>query len=180
MQGDREAFSAIVQLTHARLYRTACLILRDPDLAADAVQDALVSAWVDARAIRDPERFEAWLNRLLVRSCFRVAKRTRRRATIELPMLPIDLPAADRELAMVAVRDEIGQAFARLTPEHRAVLVAHHYLGLSDDEGAVLLDIPPVTYKSRLQRATDALRAALDPASRGGTVAPDSLKGSAA
>src|SRR6478752_5277082 len=67
MQGDREAFSAIVQLTHARLYRTACLILRDPDLAADAVQDAFVSAWVDAKAIRDPARFEAWLNRLLVR-----------------------------------------------------------------------------------------------------------------
>ena len=166
MQGDREAFSAIVQLTHARLYRTACLILRDPDLAADAVQDAFVSAWVDAKAIRDPARFEAWLNRLLVRSCFRVARRTRRRAAVELPMLPIELPAPDREIALVALRDEMGRAFSHLTPEHRAVLVAHHYLQLSDGDAAAAVGIPVGTYKSRLHRATEALRASIEAAAR--------------
>jgi RNA polymerase sigma-70 factor, ECF subfamily len=162
MHGDREAFSRIVQLSHARLYRTACLIVRDPDLAADAVQDALVSAWLDAKAIRDPSRFDAWLNRLLLRACFRLAGRSRRRATLEVPGVIVDIATLDRGLAHVTERDEIGRAFGHLTAEHRAALVAHHYLELTDGEAAAALAIPLGTYKSRLHRATDAMRAALE------------------
>ena len=81
-------------------------------------------------------------------------------------MLPIELPAPDREIALVALRDEIGRAFSHLTPEHRAVLVAHHYLQLSDGDAAAAVGIPIGTYKSRLHRATEALRASIEAAAR--------------
>ncbi len=69
--GDREAFSALAAASISRLYAVANLILRDGDRAQDAVQEALVSAWRDVRALRDPDAWDAWLNRLTVRACYR-------------------------------------------------------------------------------------------------------------
>ena len=178
MHGDREAFATVVATTHARLYRTARLIVRDPDQAADAVQDALLSVWVDARAIRDPERFDAWLDRLVVRACIRVARRARRRAVVELQSEPVAPIGGDPGFALVAMRDEIGRAFERLTPEHRAALVAHHYLQLSDGEAALALGVPLGTYKSRLHRATDAMRAAVEAQGRPQLPRPDAFEDS--
>src|SRR5688572_19817814 len=82
--GDHGAFAALAAGSISRLHRTARLILRDDDSASDAVQDALTSAWLDLRAVRDPDRFDAWLNRLLVRACYRVAGRERRRRLVEI------------------------------------------------------------------------------------------------
>ena len=78
-QGDREAFSELAAVVAPRLHATARLILGQPDRADDAVQDALVEAWRDLRGLRDPERLDAWLHRLLVRACNRHAIRNRRR-----------------------------------------------------------------------------------------------------
>jgi len=161
-RGDHVAFATIAAAVIDRLQRTARLILRNEDQAADAVQDALVAAWLDIRALRDPDRFEAWLGRLLIRSCYRVAARERRRSVVEIHVPTPDLAVGSDPQAGVLARDRIERAFARLSTEQRAVLVAHHYLSLTDGEAAEQLGLPLGTYKSRLNRASSALRASLD------------------
>jgi RNA polymerase sigma-70 factor, ECF subfamily len=158
--GDHAAFSALAAGALARLYRTARLILRDDDLASDAVQEALLAAWLDIRGIRQPDRFDAWLDRILIRSCYREAGRRRGRA-VRLDIDALEIGAAGGQ-ASVDDRDQLDRAFRQLTPEHRAVLVVHHYLGLRDAAAADLLGVPPGTFKSRLNRATAALRSAID------------------
>jgi RNA polymerase sigma-70 factor, ECF subfamily len=160
--GDHEAFSALATDAFDRLHRTARLILRSDERAADAVQESLMAAWLHIRAVRDPDRFDAWLQRLLVHACYREARRVKRREIVEIH---VDAPEtrghADPQ-EQTAVRDQLERGFRRLSPEQRAVLVCHHYLGLSDLEAAMVLDLPLGTFKSRLHRATAALRAALD------------------
>jgi RNA polymerase sigma-70 factor (ECF subfamily) len=126
------------------------------------VQEALLQAWLDLRGLRDPERFEAWLHRLLVRACYRVAKRGRQFAVVELALDTTHEPMTPDAQSAVAVRDQLDRAFRRLSPEQRAVIVLHHYLGLSLAESAEALAIPLGTMQSRLSRATQAMRAALD------------------
>ena len=75
MAGDREAFTELTRLSIGKLYAIARLILRDNERAEDATQEALVAAWRQLSALRDPDRFEAWLRRLLVRACYREADR---------------------------------------------------------------------------------------------------------
>ncbi len=144
------------------MHATARLILRDLERADDAVQDALLAAWLDIRGVRDPDRFDAWLMRLLVRACYRVAKRERRRSIVEIGLLETDAPTVADSAISVAVRDQLDRGFRRMSSEYRAVLVLHHYLGLSDHEAADVLGIPVGTLKSRLNRASSAMRAALE------------------
>ena len=158
--GDHAAFTSLAAASIARLFRTARLILRDDDLASDAVQETLVAAWLDIRGIRDPDRFGAWLDRILIRACYREASRGRGR-TVRLDVGAFDIGRPGGQ-ADVDDRDQLDRAFRRLTPEHRAVLVVHHYLGLRDAPAADLLGLPPGTYKSRLNRASIALRAAIE------------------
>jgi len=161
-RGDREAFSSLVSASIGQLYATARLILRTDDRAEDAVQDALVRAWLDIRALRDPDRFEAWLRRLLIRACYRAAKRERVRQIAEIRALPSGASVVEDEQRLVAIRDQLDRAFRRLGPDQRAVLVLHFYVDLSDLETADALAVPIGTMKSRLNRATSALRAALE------------------
>ncbi len=161
-RGDVDAFSALTAGATNRLFGAARLILRDDERAADAVQDALLQAWLDVRGLRDPDRFDAWLHRLLVRACYRAAKRDRQRVVVELTnSLTLEPKTSDAQRA-VAVRDQLDRGFQRLSPEQRAVIVLHHYLGLSLAESAEALAIPLGTMQSRLSRATQAMRAALD------------------
>jgi RNA polymerase sigma-70 factor (ECF subfamily) len=161
-RGDLDAFSALTIGTTDRLFATARLILRDDEQAADAVQDALLQAWVDVRSLHDPDRFDAWLRRLLVRACYRAAQRGRQRKVVELTnSLTLESTTSDAQGA-VAVRDQLDRGFQRLSPEQRAVIVLHHYLGLSLAESAEALAIPLGTMQSRLSRATQAMRAALE------------------
>lgn len=173
--GDHEAFSALASTAISRLHRTARLILRDDDRASDAVQDALTSAWLDIRALRDPERFDAWLHRLLVRACYREAGRSRRRWALEVQVTALDFPVASDGTHDLVLRDQLERGFRRLSPDQRAVLVVHHYLGLRDGEAADALGIPAGTVKSRLNRATAALRAALEADDRAGALAREVL-----
>ncbi len=160
--GDRAAFAELARASFDQLFRTARLILRDDDRAADAVQDALLSAWLHVRAIREPERFEAWLQRLLVRGCYREARRFTRRRVREIPIAPAHVLSATDVQFDVALRDQLARGFERLTVEHRAVLVLHHYLGLPDADAAAAIGVAIGTYKSRLNRASTALRAELE------------------
>jgi len=173
--GDHDAFAALAATAIARLHRTARLILRDEDAAGDAVQDALLEAWLDIRSVRDPQRFDAWLNRILVHTCYRAADRQRRRRTIEVPVGTIDPPGDPGDGSRLATRDSLDRAFRRLTPEQRAVLVLHHCLGLPDAEAAATLGIRAGTFKSRLNRAKVALRAALEADERGSGLAVETL-----
>ena len=161
-EGDQAAFTVLAAAIVGRLERTARLILRDDERAADAVQDALVAAWLDIRALRDPARFEAWVGRVLVRCCYRLAGHERRRSVVEIRVSDPEMAATDDPHRHVEDRDVIARAFDRLTAEQRAVLVAHHYLGLPDAEAADMLGLALGTYKSRLNRATVALRASLE------------------
>jgi RNA polymerase sigma-70 factor (ECF subfamily) len=164
--GDREAFGELAASSMARLYNLAQLMLGDSDLSADAAQEALIVGWRDLRALRDPERFEAWLTRILVRCVYRAAKAERRhrdrRHLINLEEASTPESGPDLEN-----RDAIDRGFRQIKAEYRAVLVARHYLGLTDDEAAELLGVPSGTVKSRLHRATAAMRAAVDADTRG-------------
>lgn len=165
--GDRESFGALAGAWITRLYDLAQMLLNDSDLAEDAVQETLIVTWRDLRALRDPDRFDWWLHRILVRTAYRVAKGERRRidrrGIVDTEVMSTPDAAGD-----LADRDEIDHGFRRLKPEYRAVLVLHHYLGLSDDEAADVLGVPAGTYKSRLHRATAALRAELEADARDG------------
>ncbi len=173
--GDADAFEELAASAFGRLHRMASLILRSNDRAADAVQEALTSAWVHIRAVRDPDRFDAWLNRLLVNACYRELRRSKRREVVEIQMpAPEDRGHGDAQ-EVTALRDQLERGFRRLSPEQRAVLVIHHYLRLPDAEAALVLEIPLGTFKTRLHRATAAMRAALEADERTPAVAQESV-----
>ena len=173
MAGDHEAFGELARLSIGRLYAAAHLILRDQGQAEDATQEALVAAWRDLSALRDPDRFDAWLRTLLVRACYREARRGRR-TRIEATVPTITTAVPDRS-ALVADRDEIERGFRHLDPDQRAVIVMHFYLGLPLVEVAATLGIPEGTAKSRLHRATQAMRATLDADARQARMAEGGL-----
>jgi len=160
-RGDEAAFVDLIRVRSNRLFAIAHRILRDIDRAEDALQDALVIAWRDLRGLRDPDRLDAWLTRVLVHVCIAHATRERRR-TANLRMLPVDGPAAPDELLSIADRDLLERGFRRLPPDQRAVLVLHHFLGYAPSEMAEILGIPPGTARSRLFNAHRAMRAALE------------------
>ena len=169
--GDLDAFSALTVGRTNRLYGAARLILRDDEHAADAVQDALLQAWLDLRGLRDPDRFDAWIHRLLVRACYRVASRRRSRELVEITLNSTAEPATADALRSISIHDQLDRGFRRLSPEQRTVIVLHHYLGLSLIESAEALAIPLGTMQSRLSRATQAMRAALEADERPAVVA---------
>ena len=114
-QGDHDAFAVLARAALARLDTAARLILRDTELARDAVQEALVRAWRDLPGLRDPERFDAWLYRLTVHACID-STRHRRRRVIEVELSPSDdIPIADASGA-IADRDQLDAALRGLDP----------------------------------------------------------------
>ena len=159
-RGDREAFGVLAGGAVDRLYATARLILRDAELAEDATQEALVRAWRDLPTLRDVERFDAWLYRLLVRACADIGRHRRRwRAAITIvPREPAELDRAGE----LADRDQLERGLRRLNDAQRSILVLTFYLGFTPGEAADALAIPVGTAKSRLHYAIEALRAVLD------------------
>ena len=130
--GDRDAFAALVHMTSDRMYALAARILRDNDLAEDALQGALITVWRQLPTLRDPDRFEAWVRRLLVHACYAEARR-RRSWAANVRVLPVDGPAAPDGLVSIDDRDALDRAFRRLTVEQRAVFVLHHHVGPAAD-----------------------------------------------
>ena len=159
--GDREAFGALVQVISDRSYALAARILRDGYLAEDAMQGALITAWRHLPGLRDPDRFEAWVRKLVVHACYAEARR-RRTWAANVRVLPVDGPAGPDGLLSIVDRDELERIFRRLPVEQRAVFVLHHHIGLPLTEIAETLGIPEGTARSRLHYATKALRAAVE------------------
>lgn len=164
MRGDHDAFAALIGAASTRLYALASLILRDPDQAQDAAQDAFIRAWREVPRLRDADRFDAWLRRLVVNSCYDEARRGRRRAEVTLFNVK-DRAVADTSSAFVE-SDRIDQAFRRLPLDQRSVLVLQHYFDLSHTEIAETLAIPLGTVKSRVRYGIAAMRAALEAGDR--------------
>ena len=160
-RGDHDAFEALASVAFDGLYALAHRILRDVDRADDAVQECLIRAWRELPRLRDPDRFEAWLRRLLVNACHDDARRVRRRS-LNLTLLPLERVGAPDTSADLAERDALERGFRRLSVEQRTVLVMTHYLGLPAAEIARTLDIPVGTVQSRLLHAIKAMRAALE------------------
>lgn len=173
-RGDQDAFVDLVRSRGDGLFTIAHRILRDIDRAEDALQDALVIAWRDLRDLRDPDRFDAWVHRLLTHVCIAQARRERRRAA-NLRVLVFEDLAAPDDVLSVADRDQLERGFRRLAPDERAILVLHHYVGYGPSEIAEMLGRPAGTIRSRLHHAHRAMRAALDAEERaavlGGTSA---------
>ncbi len=159
--GDRQAFAHLVHQVSGNLYAVAYRILRDAGLAEDALQDALITAWRQLPHLRDPERFEAWIHRILVHACYAEARRSRR-WTGSVRSLPLEGAAGPDEHVTVVDRDELERAFRRLPLDQRAIFVYHHYVGLPLVEIAETLGIPAGTARSRLHYATRALKAAIE------------------
>jgi len=164
-RGDPEAFHALVCGASDRLYAIAWRILRDPDRAEDALQQALIQIWEDLPDLRDPGRFDAWTYRLVVHASYREAQRERR-WTSQIREIRVDPPGDDRVGAVID-RDEVERGFRYLTPEHRAVLVLHYFVGLPISEIAEALGIPVGTAGSRLHYAVRSMRAAFEADERG-------------
>jgi RNA polymerase sigma-70 factor (ECF subfamily) len=158
-QGDRDAFADLAAAAIDRLYRVAYRILRDGDRARDATQEALLEAWRDVSKLRDPDRWEPWTYRLLVRACYRAIRRERGRTTVRL--IDPEIGAIADPMQWVIDRDQLERAFRALPAEQRAVVVLHHYVGLSLTEIAASLGIPDGTARSRLHTATRRMRASL-------------------
>ena len=161
MAGDRDAFTELTRDSIGRLYAIARLILRDTEKAEDATQEALVAAWRQLSALRDPDRFDAWLRRLLIRACYREAAKDRHQQRIVAQIRPTEMGMVDPGITL-ADRDQLERGFSRLAPEQRALVVLHYYLGLPMGETAEILGLPIGTVKSRLFRTTQQMRATLE------------------
>ena len=174
-RGDHDAFAELVDLTIARLDATARLVLRDRDLARDAVQEALIRAWRDLPGLRDPDRFDAWLHRLTVNACLDLV-RHRRRRPVEVELIATDSPVT-RDLSHdLAQHDLLDQALRGLDPGHRAVVALHYLLGMPLHEVAASLGVPVGTVKSRLHYSLAAMRATVL-ADRDPGPAPEPVRG---
>ena len=159
--GDQQAFASLARDIAIRLRKVAYGVLRDMDLAEEAAQQAVLTIWQELPRLRDPARFEPWCFRLLVRRCYAERRRSAKRATVPLDALSVE-PAGRDVSHEVALHDQLARGFARLSVEHRAVVVLHHQLGLSLEEVGEALDVPTGTVKSRLHRAMQHLRATLE------------------
>lgn len=164
-KGDRDAFAMLVRDSVDRCYGLAYRILRDHHRAQDATQQALLGAWRDLPTLREPERFEAWLHRLVVHACYTEA-RAERRFTARVVAIRAVAAGQGDELGAIGDREILDQAFRTLSPEHRSVVVLHHHHGYPLTEIASLLGIPVGTARSRLHYAIRHLRAELDSAAR--------------
>ena len=162
--GELRAFEELIRGRIDKLFRTACGILRDPTDAEDATQDACLSAWQKLPTLRDFDRLDAWLGRILINTC-RMRLRDRRRVR----EVPIDEGRSTSELTDpngMAGRaedvDRVNRALDRVSVEDRALLVLHHVHHERLDAIAAVLGIPTGTVKWRLSRARQAVQLALE------------------
>jgi RNA polymerase sigma-70 factor, ECF subfamily len=165
-EGDRDAFSELVSQTLGRLTAVARMILRDEYAAQDAVQDSFIEAWRALPGLREPDKFDAWMRRLLVRACFKGNRSSKRVQAVEIRLTPGDEPAIPDATRDVGIHDELERGLARISPEQRAVVVLVYYLDLPLADAAQAMGVPLGTAKSRLNRATSALRSVIDADSR--------------
>ena len=160
-QGDESAYAALAVRIADRMYAAAHHILRDTGRAEDAAQQAMIDIWRMLPQLKDPDRFQAWAYRIVVRAAYAEA-RSQRLWGLRSAAVPPDRPFTPDHATRVADHDQLERGFRRLPLEHRAVVVLKHFAGLSNEEIAEALDIPEGTVRSRLYYSLKTLRAALE------------------
>lgn len=160
MQGDHDAFAELVRGAIGRLDTAARLVLRDPELARDAVQEGLIRAWRDMRKLRDPDSFDSWVHRLTINACIDQLRRRKRRP-IEIEITALHTPSTPDTSGRLADRDLVDGIMRRLDEHGRAIVVLHYYLGMPLNEVGRSLGIPTGTVKSRLHRALVEMRSGI-------------------
>jgi len=151
---------------HARIdaiYRVSNAIVGDEADARDATQETFIAAWRRIRELRDPDRFDAWLQRIAVNSARMTLRARGRRLVREIPAGDVAAlaMAADRATAERSDADILATALDTLPTDQRTILVLHHLEGHGVAELAEILAIPVGTVKSRLHTARRALESAL-------------------
>ncbi len=161
-EGDREAFAGLIRAAYDRLFATAYRITRDREAAEDAVQESMLRCWRDIRGLRDPDRFEAWLYRLLVNACRDQVRRASRRPVMSFGV-PEEHASGTDPFASMVEHDALERAFLKLSADQRIALVLAHYLGYSAPEIAEIVGVATGTVYSRLHYGARAMRTALSP-----------------
>ena len=161
--GDLDAFE---ELMHARIdaiYRLSYAIVGDEADARDSTQESFITAWRGIRGLRDPGRFDAWLQRIAVNTARMTLRSRGRRHVREIPSGDVATLAAmsDQGRPERSDGDVLGAALDRLPVDQRTILVLHHLEGHDLAGLADVLEVPVGTVKSRLHGARQALRAAL-------------------
>ena len=159
LTGD-DAFGRRADAYLARALGLACYLLGDPTEAEDATQEAMARAWRARGSLRQWDSFEAWIDRIVVNTCWERLRRTRRLAEINLA--GNDQPSVPDGFAAVIARDSVGRALSALTPEQRTVVVLRFWRDLSLEQIAERCEWPLGTVKSRLHHALVALRQQLE------------------
>ncbi len=163
VEGDDHAFAALIRRHRDRLWAVALRTMSDPEEAADALQDALLSAHRGAAGFRGDAQVTTWLHRVVINACLDRLRRNKTRATVPLPehdsAHPVERsdPLGQRELAW-----EIERALATLPDDQRAALVLVDVEGYSIEEAAAILGCPMGTVKSRCARGRAKLIPVLD------------------
>lgn len=165
--GDADAFDEVLRPRLGRLYRMAVAITRSEPDARDAVQEASINAWRELPRLRSPERFDAWIDQILVNACRSLLRRSRRVRVREIELEPDGAGAERHDLGAstdpdTAEIDLIRRAFERLAPDVRSLLVLHYVEERPLAEIARVMGSPVGTIKWRLSRARDALDRALE------------------
>jgi RNA polymerase sigma-70 factor (ECF subfamily) len=155
----RQAFAVLADRELDSAYRLAAVILGDPFEAEDATHDAFVAAWRHYSSLKDPVRFEAWLQRILVNTCRDRLRRRRRQPTREIDLA--SLRATGDAYRQIDDRIALDAAFETLSADHRLVVVLRFYVDLTIDQIADRTGVPVGTVKSRLHAATEKLNRAL-------------------
>jgi RNA polymerase sigma-70 factor (ECF subfamily) len=159
LAGDPQAFDELVRRNRQRMWAVALRTLGDPEEAADAVQDACISAFRAAGSFRGDARVTTWLHRIVVNACLDRARRRAVRPTVPLPEQPPADPRdqmAERETSL-----EVERALAGLPEEQRLAIVLVDLQGMSVEEAAAVLGIPGGTVKSRCFRGRARLAVVL-------------------
>jgi RNA polymerase sigma-70 factor (ECF subfamily) len=159
IRGDSDAFADLVRPCLPAALATATLVTGSSADGADAVQDALLSAWKGLPSLREPTAFPAWFRRHVVRSGLRLAGKRRRLRLVDIEAVQ---PSENEALERQYRRRLLAEAFDRLEPRDRAILSLRYVSDLATAEIAAALGIPEGTVKSRQHAAVQRLRAAYD------------------
>ncbi len=174
-QRDEEAYEIVVRRHGARMLRTARRLLRDEDLAGEAVQDAFLNAFRSIGRFREDARLATWLHRIVVNAALMKLRRAARRPEISLDSLANGVAedtrhdatrprAADDDLVQEELRATVRAAIERLPPTGRSVIMLRDIEERSVAETARVLGVSENAVKIRLHRAHQALQKALAPA----------------
>ena len=171
LQGDSDAFSAIVDQYNTLMMRTALMIIGDRDIAVDAVQDALIRAWQHLPGLREAGALRRWLMRIVVNQCISYKRKVARttafvRQALAEQSIQLAAEIADDHKGRLERDWDLIETVKKLPPKQQAVIMLHYYQGMTLPSMAQTLNISENTLKKRIQAALHNLRQVLNPDNR--------------